>query len=327
MSELKQILVGVDLLQSRQGAFSPPVAEAIKQATGLAERISGQVMFFTALDLPEAEEPDVSVGVHERIFGEVEVSAKRTLRDLVEQASQRGVQADAKWVIGRGWIELTKEAIEQKYDLVVVGTRNLGAVRRTLFGSTAMKLVHNCPVPVWVAKPEPDPTPKNLLVASDFSEVSNESLRLGLRIASATGAKLHLLHVIEDPYARLWEAGLFEARYEELRHKEKRAAAERRLKEQLARLSVGAEVGVEVSIANAVSSADHAIAEYIKIRQIDLLVAGTSGRRGLTGSFIGNTAERLLTTVNCSLLAVKPADFVCPVRLESYPYAQPTAYL
>jgi len=31
---------------------------------------------------------------------------------------------------------------------------------------------------------------------------------------------------------------------------------------------------------------------------------------------IGNTAERLLTQISCSLLAVKPADFVCPVKAD-----------
>jgi hypothetical protein len=31
---------------------------------------------------------------------------------------------------------------------------------------------------------------------------------------------------------------------------------------------------------------------------------------------IGNTAERLLPEVRCSVLAVKPPDFICPIAQE-----------
>lgn len=37
-----------------------------------------------------------------------------------------------------------------------------------------------------------------------------------------------------------------------------------------------------------------------------LLVMGTTGRRGLKGALMGNTAERVLTHLNCEILALKP---------------------
>jgi nucleotide-binding universal stress UspA family protein len=39
----------------------------------------------------------------------------------------------------------------------------------------------------------------------------------------------------------------------------------------------------------------------------DLLVMGTVGRSGISGLLLGNTAERILEKVDCSVLAVKPA--------------------
>lgn len=327
MAELQKILVGVDLLQSRRGELSPPVAEAVRQGIGLAERTSGQVTFFTAIDLPEEEEfYDSPLGRREGIIAEIELSAQEALKKLVADAAKRGVRAESEWTIGQDWIELISEATDGKYDLAVVGTRSQGAHGRSLFGSTAMKLLHNCPIPVWVAKPEPRPTPRKVLAASDFSEMSNEVLRFALRIGTATKAEVHLIHVLEHPFARLWEAGLLEARAEELRQAEVRAAAERRLKEQLSRVSSNARSEVEVSIVEAVSVPDHAIAKYIEEHEIDLLIIGTSARRGFAGVFLGNTAERLLTSTKCSLLAVKPAGFVCPVRLESFPHTQPAAH-
>jgi universal stress protein E len=329
MFELKRILVGVDLLESRQGNLSPPVAEAVKQALWLAEKMSGEVTFCTVFNLREEEELYTPLGEHERLVSQAAAAAQEELNRLVEQAGQRGMRATGRLADGQGWIELTREAIEGKYDLVVVGTRNFGAVRRALFGSTAMKLLHNCPCPVWVAKPEPHPMPQNLLVASDFSGISDDALRLAVRIASASGAELHVIHVVRYPYARLRDAGLLaEVRREELHRRDDRAAGETRLREQVARiLGESAPVTVAVHAALDTYISDDAIAGYIDDHQIDLLVIGTSARRGLAGAFLGNTAERLLTMVNCSLLAVKPSDFVCPVRLESYHYGEPKAYL
>jgi nucleotide-binding universal stress UspA family protein len=57
------------------------------------------------------------------------------------------------------------------------------------------------------------------------------------------------------------------------------------------------------------STADAAILEFIEHHQIDLLLMGTVARGGLDGMSIGNTAERLVTRLPCSMLAVKPIDF------------------
>ena len=46
----------------------------------------------------------------------------------------------------------------------------------------------------------------------------------------------------------------------------------------------------------------------------DLLVIGTVCRTGVAGFFIGNTAERVLQQVECSVLTVPPDRFITPVR-------------
>ena len=49
---------------------------------------------------------------------------------------------------------------------------------------------------------------------------------------------------------------------------------------------------------------------------IDLIVMGTLARTGIAGLITGNIAERVLGQIDCSVLAVKPSDFVTPVSLE-----------
>ena len=41
---------------------------------------------------------------------------------------------------------------------------------------------------------------------------------------------------------------------------------------------------------------------------------GTVARTGIPGYLISNTAEKILTEINCSILAVKPESFSTPVK-------------
>ena len=50
-------------------------------------------------------------------------------------------------------------------------------------------------------------------------------------------------------------------------------------------------------------------------KQVDLIVMGTVCRTGIGGFFIGNTAEKILQDVDCSVLTVKPEGFVSPVTV------------
>jgi nucleotide-binding universal stress UspA family protein len=56
------------------------------------------------------------------------------------------------------------------------------------------------------------------------------------------------------------------------------------------------------------------IPEFVVAEGIDLVVMGTVARTGIAGLLIGNTAERLLHRLPCSVLAVKPDGFHSPVE-------------
>jgi universal stress protein E len=52
--------------------------------------------------------------------------------------------------------------------------------------------------------------------------------------------------------------------------------------------------------------ADIAIPKLAKEIDAQLLILGTVGRTGLSGAFIGNTAEHILAKMNCDILTLKP---------------------
>jgi nucleotide-binding universal stress UspA family protein len=63
-------------------------------------------------------------------------------------------------------------------------------------------------------------------------------------------------------------------------------------------------------------AAGEVIPELAKRERVELIVMGTLSRSGVAGLLIGNTAEKVLYQVNCSVLTVKPDGFVTPVRLN-----------
>ena len=51
---------------------------------------------------------------------------------------------------------------------------------------------------------------------------------------------------------------------------------------------------------------------------IDVIVMGTVCRAGVPGLFIGNTAEKVLRHVSCSVLTIKPEGFVSPRGMKRW---------
>ena len=72
--------------------------------------------------------------------------------------------------------------------------------------------------------------------------------------------------------------------------------------------------GARVHVVNGM--AEFVIPDIAKSENIDLLVMGTVCRTGIPGFFIGNTAEKILDEVDCSVLTVKPETFQSPVKFE-----------
>lgn len=60
-------------------------------------------------------------------------------------------------------------------------------------------------------------------------------------------------------------------------------------------------------------AAREVIPHEIEALEADTLVMGTVGRIGVAGLIIGNTAEDVLNSVECSVVTVKPPDYISPV--------------
>jgi universal stress protein E len=319
MACFQNILVGIDLSHSAQLATSalPSVAqELFRRSVWLAQKTSGSLTFLTALNVTE----EVLFMLEEKhrfvVFRKIEDEAAQVLTDLVRNANESGVAATAVFVRGQGWLEIVRQAVGGGHDLVMVGTWDSSRGAHRPVGNTAKKVLRRCPSPVWVCRPEPYDRPLNVLVASDLGPASDTGLRLAVYLGKVASAAIHLLHAIDYPVYHLWLTNLPDEIGRDY-HRRALAHAEAALRDQIERTEHRAlSEPVRVHIADKVGSPDEVILRCIREYHIDLLVLGTLGRAGAPGIMIGNTAERLLPEVSCSVLAVKPPDFHSSIDLR-----------
>lgn len=327
MLQFQNVLVGVDLSQTfppGSNNFSAPVSEAIETAVGLAAKTQAEITFFSAMELPED-------GPYMDLVGNdlSELSRRWTepayeiLGALTRDVRARGISARCEVVTGTAWVEIIREVQRHGHDLVIVGTRDSKGLERFLLGSTAKKLLRYCPSSVWVTRPGCSRQLSQILVASDLSAVSEKALQAAAALAPLWHARIRLLHGAVNPLERVWFNFADKQQREQYRQRI-HADARHVLRSQAARLGPVADA-VEIEVVDAPRGADSAILNYLDEHDIDMLMMGTVGRGGLPGVLVGNTAERLLHEVSCSLLAVKPDGFRCPALPESKNKAEPVA--
>ena len=139
-------------------------------------------------------------------------------------------------------------------------------------------------------------------------------------LALSDFAALHFVHVWDAPgeaTVRSWsnnpnEAVISYVEGERLRHER----GLERLHEQL-KSYLGKEAHEYLSPQFHLrrGTASTVIPETARQLQADMVVMGTVARTGIAGLLIGNTAETILEQLKCSVLAIKPAGFISPVKL------------
>ena len=142
-------------------------------------------------------------------------------------------------------------------------------------------------------------TPKTILAPVDFSEASDRALVYARAFAETFGARLHVLHVIQDLHSQAWS---IDATGMNLGSVTESWEAEAR--KHLDGLELGAAGGER---ATKVGQPYLEILRYAKTHDVDLIVMGTHGRGALEHMLFGSVAEKIVRTSSWPVLTVGPA--------------------
>ena len=137
-----------------------------------------------------------------------------------------------------------------------------------------------------------------LLVAVDFSDISNEAFVTAANLARDLDASLHVVHIVHIHSVNIPEGGM--VNIEELQQQEEDDA-----KEKLA--AYLKEHGEGLDIGSTICSGDPAerINDTAKDLGVDMIVMGTHGRTGLSHLIMGSVAESVLRKSDVPVLCVK----------------------
>jgi len=145
---------------------------------------------------------------------------------------------------------------------------------------------------------------KNVLVPTDFSETSDSALRYGKALASAFGATLHVVHVVEEPYGQPWAVEAYGFSLAALQ--------DEWIKDAQARLAASVTDEEKKTLKTTTTTVlGHPVMEvlrYAKDNNIDLIVMGTHGRGPLGHVVLGSVAERVVRKAPCPVLTVRTPE-------------------
>ena len=303
MQPPKRILVDIDAT-----AAAHP---ALERALRLARRWGARLRIVDVLHLPGSALRYLRPRMQEQLVSE------RRERLVEIQRGTTDLAVDVDVLLGRPAPALIQEVLRSEHDLLIRShVRDTAARETRLYGSVDMQLFRDCPCPVLAVGPGAPRRAPRILAAVNADpddpveqRLNTKLLELGLLVTEAEGGSLTILQAWSVFGATMVRsrttAEEFTAYLDQTRD-----AARAGLKALTdpfgARL---AEARIELRH----GEAEDVIPEFVVAEGIDLVVMGTVARTGIAGLLIGNTAERLLQRLPCSVLAVKPDGFRSPL--------------
>jgi len=139
---------------------------------------------------------------------------------------------------------------------------------------------------------------KKILIATDGSEYTKNSIDYGIDLAKSTQAKLHVIYVIDTAaFASIPMDAAWESMYELL--KQEGDEATRYVAEK-----AEAE-GLEVEKLTVEGHPAEEIIKYAEKNSMNLIVMGTLGKSGLDRFLLGSVAEKVVRASKIPVLVVR----------------------
>jgi len=304
---------------------------ALERAVALADNNRARL---TVVEVVNEIPRNTKLIAHAQSFDELQAKIAAGHRQGLEKlvAPWRGnIEIQAKVLIGISFLEIIREVLRNGHDLVVK-TADSGGLLDRVFGSNDMHLLRKCPCPVWLIKPQSSKVFQKIVAAVDVGDyyqpeglnirhlLNLQILEMASLLALSEVAELHVVYVWEafdvinpirkaiiDTSEDIVFAWLEE---EEQRYKQN---LNKLMDELNGKLGWNAIEYSKPQIHLLKGYPHKEIPVLAKEIRADLVIMGTVARTGISGFFMGNTAETILNQLNCSVLAVKPHGFVTPV--------------
>ncbi len=278
-------------------------------------------------------EVDQGVSSPDELEEQMTENRRRRLEVLVAQL-HASLDIQTKVLVGTPHEEITREVVSNGRDLVLKAAEGGHGLRERLFGDNDSRLLKTCPCPVLLVRSKlPKPYRHRCICAGvyqdenpgghrdDRYDINRKIIEHATWLATAQFAELHIVHAWEAYGEQHLRSGRspyqFDAdNYVESEQKRNKKALNTCLSE------------LSESMASDMLPAFNPVCHLVKgshrdeiVRlavsmEADLVVVGDLVPSGITSLIVDSTAVAITKHLDCSVLVVKPPEFVTPVVVE-----------
>jgi nucleotide-binding universal stress UspA family protein len=302
---------------------------ALKRAVALALNNQASLTLVDSVDSIPTEMQMAVTAITPAEVVDIVVSEKRAqLEQVVTCTAKSGVDIKTNVLVGKPFLEVIRQVLRNKHDLVIKCVEPSTTLKDVLFGSTDMHLMRKCPCPVWIIKPTEHQHYRRILAAVDQDPedtvkdiLNRQILEMSTSMALTEFSELHIVHawhLITENIFRSDRTDVTDAEVDAMVAEE--ANKRKQWLENLVntygnKRDKDAVDYLEPQLHLIKGDAKHIVPTIARELNVDLIIMGTIARTGIPGFFMGNTAESILNQIDCSVLTIKPPGFVSPVSL------------
>ncbi len=303
MKSIKRILLAYD--------YDITTEPALRKAEYLAKQFNSELILVHAVEhIPY----HYGLNYWHVIYDEIKPRMEAVCASLAE----RGVNVQKPVILeGRPYDVIASTATVMDVNLIVIGAGKISRLD-TFVGTTAGKIVRNALHPVCLVHPaEKKPEIERILCSVDFSLASNQVMAAAIHMARTLHAQLDILHVApkSKPYPGLDNLPVKVIDLEiGIESQEQTDTNDPDLENQM-------QLKVDKLFADYLRKFDLTEVKYTKMlrqgepnkeiiltskkKRYDLLLVGTVGQNAISRILVGNTTEKILRKLPCSLMTVR----------------------
>ncbi|KAF7773875.1 universal stress protein E [Pseudoalteromonas citrea] len=305
MDKIKRILAVIDPTKAQQNS--------LQRALSLAKKTGAHITAFMSIyDFSYEMTTMLSRDEREAMREAVIKDREAWLNDLLSSIDDIDVHSLVLWH-NRPYEAVINTVINEGYDLVIKSTHQHDTLKSVIFTPTDWHLIRKCPSPVLLVKDHEWPEQGHILAAVNSVSDNEQHQALNRRIISdaqficqLANAQLSLVNTYPaTPVNIAIEIPEFNpSQYNEAvkKHHEDETFA---LADSfnIARTECEIKEGLPEDVIPLVANT----------KGSELVVIGTVGRTGLSAALVGNTAEHVIDSLDCDVLALKPDGYKSPL--------------
>ncbi len=275
---------------------SEGIEGAITHGLALAERYDATVHALSVVDVGIIKELDTDVSLLKSVRESRTETANQATAAVQSRSSDYDVTVVEAVREGVPAHEIVSYADEHA-DLIAMGTHGRTGLGQYLLGSVTTSVVRTATVPVLTDRLTDPPRSSDytdILVATDGTAGSAAAIEHAIALARRYEATLHALYVVDTKLGQNLPV---------------QNVLEQDGQRAVSAVTTAAESDGVSTTEQIVSGVPHEeIRSTIEECDVDLLVLGTHGRKGLDRLVLGSVAERLIRTVEIPVLTVRSTD-------------------